>query len=551
MSAWTAETRWAWLTCAFAVAGCNQIFGNNSVTPLDADIGEAGIDARFGSMTVMYAVEAGPAQITTSPTYVPFDTQVHVGPIDTKDPTNLEPRPVMNGTFTVRSETIAARYRLIFTGPDGIDVEIQSQLVSADFVLPRIGRLDRGTPVANSLVPYAFTGGPSNGTASWSQGRFLATGLWATFDLGPCCAIVQTPPAKVDYSHFTSMSGPLGVPATATDTLVFTDSVGDGGGTLDANHNKVYGYATATLDGFDGTGTPINLVESAWKTPAMQTSLGVTTTPFAPSFAQRAAQLLNLPGFDQPEIRTSGGVIAAPNVLPFTEILLNQSVNVDSVSGDLDHVVFMPLGHSPANPIRFVNPFNGVDAPAYPTAVYVEGSATRMFANSSATVRSGIQALAPQSNAAADVNIGDGVGYASTIKMKPSSVSDDTATIVLLVDPDMKTLARNVPATSVKTFDLWFSSDSADATATIDDCSVTIYQISSTIITPVKRYLTTDLPTEAVPLVIDQGVFDSTHAYALGISCYHGHPMVKTGDWRTVVYPVAASTIYTKSFTVP
>jgi hypothetical protein len=27
--------------------------------------------------------------------------------------------------------------------------------------------------------------------------------------------------------------------------------------------------------------------------------------------------------------------------------------------------------------------------------------------------------------------------------------------------------------------------------------------------------------------------------------------MVKSGDWRTVVYPVAASTIYTKSFTVP
>ena len=548
MSAWNAETRWAWLTCALAVAGCNQIFGNNSVTPLDADIGEAGMDARFGSMTVMYAVEAGPGQITTSPTYVPFDTQVHVGPIDTKDPANLEMRPVMNGTFTVRSETIAARYRLIFTGPDGVDVEIQSQLVNADFVLPRIGRLDRGTPVAGSMLSFAFSGGPSNGTGSWTEGRFLATGLWSTFDLGPCCT---SGAGTVDYSRYTSMSGPLGVPASATDTLVFTDSIGDGGGTLDANHNKVYGYATATLDGFDGTGAPINLIESAWKAPMTQTSLGVTTTAFAPTFAQRAAGLLNLPGVDLPEIKKSGGVIAAANVLPFTEILLNQSVNVESVNGDLDHVVFMPLGHSPANPIRFVNPFNGVDAPGYPTAVYVEGSATRTFANSSATVRSGIQAISLQNDAAANVNIGDGVGFASTIKMKPSSVSDDTATIVLLVDPDMKTLARNLPSTSVKTFDLWFSSDSADATATIDDCSITIYQISSTIITPVKRYLTNDLPTEAVPLVIDQGVFDSTHAYALGISCYHGHPMAKSGDWRTVVYPVAASTIYTKSFTVP
>jgi hypothetical protein len=107
MSAWNAETRWAWLTCALAVAGCNQFFGNNSVTPLDADIGEAGMDASYGAMTVMYAVEERPEQMMTSPTYVPFDTQVHVGPID--DPTNLEQRTVTNGAFTVRSETLMAR----------------------------------------------------------------------------------------------------------------------------------------------------------------------------------------------------------------------------------------------------------------------------------------------------------------------------------------------------------------------------------------------------------------------------------------------------------
>ncbi|HEX7699864.1 MAG TPA: hypothetical protein VF403_04055, partial [Kofleriaceae bacterium] len=147
----------------------------------------------------------------------------------------------------------------------------------------------------------------------------------------------------------------------------------------------------------------------------------------------------------------------------------------------------------------------------------------------------------------------DGVGVASAIKMKPSSLPDATATTtVLLADPEAtKTLTRNVPSTGVKTFDLWFSSDSVDTSATIDDCSITIYQIGSSTITPVKRYLTNELPTTTVPLVIDQGVFDSTHTYALGISCYHGHPMVKSGDWRTVVYPVAASTIYTKSFTVP
>lgn len=516
------------------------------------------MDASYGAMTVMYAVEAGPGQITTSPTYVPFDTQVHVGPIDTKDPTNLEMRPITNGTFTVRSETIAARYRLIFTGPDGVDVEIQSQLVNADFVLPRIGRLDRGTAVSGSLVPVAFTNGPDSQAGGWHDLRVLTTGLWSILEQGPCCSSAP-PPAKVDYNYATSLSGPLGVPAanaTYTDTLAFTDSVSDDTLPLSEYKRTVYGYATVTLDGFDGSGTPINLVASAWKTPS-QTNLGLHPPSSALTpYAERVVSLLNLPQSaieSQPDTRIAGGVIAAANVMPFTEILLNQSVNVESVSGDLDHAVFVPLSWSQLDPIQFVNPYNGVDAPMYPTAVFVKGSVKRTFTNSSATVRSGIQAIALQSVALPEVSFGDGVGVASAIKMKPSSLPDATATTtVLLADPEAtKTLTRNAPSTGVKTFDLWFSSDSVDTSATIDDCSITIYQIGSSTITPVKRYLTNELPTTTVPLVIDQGVFDSTHTYALGISCYHGHPMVKSGDWRTVVYPVAASTIYTKSFTVP
>lgn len=378
----------------------------------------------------------------------------------------------------------------------------------------------------------------------------FSTGLWASFDLGPCCGGGQLA-GKVDYSRFISMSGPLGIPTSATDKLIFADAIGDGGGTLDANHFKVYGYATASLDGFDTSGAPINLIASAWKvtTPTTATELGVTTTAFAPSFASRAAGLLNLPNFDQPEIKKAAGVVAAANVMPFTEILLNQNVNVGSVNGDLDHVVFVALGRSSANPIRFVNPFNGTDAPSYPTAIMVSGSATRTFANSTVTVRSGIQAIALQTNAAPDVNIGDAVGYASTVKIKPTS--DETKTISLLDDPDTKTLHRNDPTTAVKTFDLWFSSDTADAAATIDDCSITVYEVGSTTLTPTKRYLTNELPTEAIPLQIDQSIFNPTRTYALGFSCYHGHPMVKLGDWRTVSFPFAASTIYTKSFVVP
>jgi len=553
----SAKTRWTWCACVLAVAGCNQIFGNNTVTPIGGDANQPGIDAAYGVMTVTYAVEATPNQ--AAPTATPFDTHVHVGPLDLDPmhPVNLDDlteRPVTAGSFTVPVADLtlkAPRYRLIYTAPDGVDVELQSSVKNASFVVPRIGRLDRVSVPVGSDIPMVFSGGPDNSSGSWTHARFIGTGLWTIDEIGPCCSFGG---AFVDYSTFVSMSGPLGEPQAA-DTVIFTDSNSDSGGTYDGLHDKVYGYATVTMNGFDAGGAPVAPTVSAWKTPTAVTALGVTT-PFI-KYSSRLTNLLNdspaMDMIDVPDPLVEAGVIATKNVMPFTENLVNQSINVSSSNGDLDHVVFAPLARSLLNPIRFVNPYNGTDAPAYPTAVYTSGSFKRKFVGTNITTRSGIQVVALQTNKIAqnnppDVAFGDGVGIANAIKIGPTNITGMTTS---LVSADAATVVA--PATgATQSFDLSFNSDSTDPAASIDDCMVTLYRIDSNLLAPIKRYLVNTLPTvgTGTQVIIDARLFDLVHQYTFGISCYHGHPTAGTGDWSVVTFPFAVSTIYSHSFTV-
>jgi hypothetical protein len=558
MSARNAETRWAWCACVLAVAGCNQIFGNNQVVPLDAFIGEAGLDAAYGVMNVTYAVEATPhdGANPAPPTYTPFDTQVHIGPLDPAhlNLDNLTAPVIAAGTFTVSPDILlgSPRYRLIYSAPDGLDVELQSSVKNANLVVPRIGRLDRVSVASGSDISIMFMGGPNNMLGSWTHGRFITTGLWSIFELGPCCTIGSP---FVDYSTFFSMSGTLGAPqASASDTIVFTDSNSDDGGVYDGNHDKVYAYATATLEGFDAGGAPVMPTVSMWKTPAALTSLGVK--PPVMHYSQRARTALNdTPAddtIDGPDPLIEGGVIPTVNVTPFTENLPNLGHGT-STNGDLDHVVFAPLSRSNLNPIRFVNPYNGTDALAYQTAVYISGSVKRTFAGTSVTTRTGIQVVALQTEKMVmmpppDVAFGDGVGLATGIALAPTNTTSSKS----LSEIDNVSVTSPTMSAGAQSFDLTFGSDSEDPNAAISDCSVTLYRIDPNLLAPIKRYLVNTLPTVASgsAVIIDSRLFDLVHQYTFGISCYHGHPGANVGDWRAIAFPFAVSTIYSHSFTL-
>jgi len=72
------------------------------------------------------------------------------------------------------------------------------------------------------------------------------------------------------------------------------------------------------------------------------------------------------------------------------------------------------------------------------------------------------------------------------------------------------------------------------------------------LLAPIKRFLVNALPTAASQsqVIIDSRLFDFVHQYTFGISCYHGHPGAASGDWRTISFPFAVSTIYSHSFKV-
>ncbi len=75
--------------------------------------------------------------------------------------------------------------------------------------------------------------------------------------------------------------------------------------------------------------------------------------------------------------------------------------------------------------------------------------------------------------------------------------------------------------------------------------------VESLSLTPIRRFLVAGLPTTALPIEIDGSIFDTTHNYTFGISCFHGHDRAQFGDWTSVSFPFAVSTIYTSSFHVP
>ena len=537
----------AWFAL-LAVAGCNSIFGNDqvSVRPVDALLG---LDAPYGRLSLTYAVADGDPM--AAPIATPFTDTVQVGRLDDLA-LHTDPRPVADGKFEIRAEDLQGTgYRLIYKAPDGIDVEFQSRLLEAHLVVPRIGRLDRTAPPANAMVPIVFSGGPNNQAGSWKQGRFFVTGrLWSEFDLGPCCPLPQTPPAKYPYPAFKSASGALGTPGSS-ETFVFTDSNIDDGGTsaLSDYNSKVFAYATMKTAGFDASGAPISPVISPWITPpAAATSYLAWVSTMTTTYNSRTRALTD--GADDVTY-TAGGILASTTVMPFTENVVNLS-NPGAANGDLDRIVMPVLTRSGLQPLRFANPYNGTDAPAYPTAVYLTGGSTRTFPGTSTTVRSGIQmvdqvqAYTNSQTHIAAKPFGEGVGLAKYIKIVPSTpkMGDETP-IDLLSLVDQTPLPRS---TAQPTLELTFTHDALDADALPSDCMVSVYRVEMAALTPLKRYLV--IFPLASPIMIDQGLFDSTNSYTFGISCYHGHPDAATGDFRTIGFPFAASTIYTHSFKV-
>jgi hypothetical protein len=539
----------AWFVGVFVVAGCNQIFGNHTATSFDAPKFDSGlgIDAAETTMSLQYMVLGDPTTPPTldPPTLIKAPAMVQVGAIP---PAVLGAADVQtqddDGNWAIPLSLRGATFLVRYTPPDGIPVDFYTSHVSAHFVIPSLGRLTPRSPVSNTppteqTVVEAFTGGPDGTMGSWSHGRFFEVGgLWAISEQNTCCLGVD----KSVLSNWVSLSGPQAVPG-AKDTMVLTDAQSDGGSGFLA-----YGYGTVQApNGFDSNGNPISpFSTSVWHAPTVKTSLRASPEAVHP-YAARAFTVLNdnaaVEDAQFPKI--SGGVVPSIAVTPVTGPILASG----STAGGLEQVAFLPLAQSPVIPMNFVNPFDGSDAvlPTLPTVVVQRGSETRTFADTSLKVSSGITAIAPAtSGATSSVNFGDGVAIATSVELTPITTVQTPQIPLLNADhTSVMTLMG-----SYSTLALSFAADMSGNL--IDDCMITVYRLDTSSITPIHRYLVSSIPTEAAPVLVAKTVFDSASEYTLGISCFHGHPMAASeADWRPVGFPFAASTVYTKSFTVP
>jgi hypothetical protein len=165
------------------VSVCNQIFGINQTRAWDA---HGPIDAPDWKTSITWQTQAA---IGGPITFDPIDgLSVQVASLDasiaTDDATITFPLTTLavdsTGSFLVPYSLGLEEYRILFTAPDGIPTEIQSNLQNIRFAFPSYGRLDRETVPAGAM----FTGTATIATPPpYMEARLLTAGLWSVTEV--------------------------------------------------------------------------------------------------------------------------------------------------------------------------------------------------------------------------------------------------------------------------------------------------------------------------------------------------------------------------------
>ncbi|MEO8550154.1 MAG: hypothetical protein ABI678_09270 [Kofleriaceae bacterium] len=534
------------------LCGCNQIFGSHAVSQLDAPPG--GEPVLFHMSLTLRNVDttqgADPDLIMPTSSALP-DAHVQVG---------LVGGPLSDvaidgdGNFDIPQSVTGDNgfYRLVYTPPDGVPVEVQANVLEAHFVVSRLGRPDAMPAPGNARLPELFPMFGPNPTFFnlhvFSIGTFAARIAGQQGAIGGSSTEWTTNTTMAD--GIASMSGGLYTPDSGKgDKVVVIDGA-------NGDPNTAVGFSIGTMTKFATDGTA-NLTLSPWKTT---TDVGADQLKFdiANSFQIQSRMHRLAPSADFTNDSDDGVGNALPfvygGVLPtrflanFLEPGLgwvkisNNPVNHWAVRGfgGMDVPVFLPMSKTVSVAPSIVRVFNGVDAPKFPTAMYARYSASRVV--DGVTFTSGIQTIALANNTTtADVPFT--VGVAQT-QLQQISLN---ATHVWDSDSSPHSIARD----GVKPIQLTFNTD-----AQVDDCESTIYRIDAGTAVPVRRFLSADVPA-TVPIEIDQSVFDHTSHYVIGVACHKGLPSVahdsdhKGYDWRDVTYPFSESMIYSFTFVVP
>ncbi|HEY6039487.1 MAG TPA: hypothetical protein VIV58_34645 [Kofleriaceae bacterium] len=544
------------LVCLLAVTGCNSIFGSHDVTngSKDADLrpkDAAPYTMYVTGMNVDTTTNPDPTQVMATYPVVP-GVKVMAGAFGkTLDAIDVNG----DGSFTIPYDLAQGRYRLVYTPPDQVPVEIQEDPQAAHFVIPSLGRPDAVPAPANAVLSELTpTGGPM---PQYFNLHVLSIGTFAARVPGAAQRLGSTTTWTTNANQvdaIVSMSRELYTPdSTKGDRIVVVDgSSGD--------PNTASGFSIGTMTGFDSTGAP-DLTLTAWKDTsttsidALRWSLD-TLSPSSPRNRVTAAAT-NSASIDLDDGSGNLGAFIYAGVVPSLQIpgFLESGRGWQVApatrwaargTGGVDVPVFLPMSQTVStNPIRLIRAFDGTNLPAFPTAMYARYSMSwhwQVDASHMITFTEGLQSITPiTANVATTTPLAFSVGIAYTAPQH-----------MMLGGVDIWTPASSAKSVSAGggTIDFTYAVDGPT-----DDCVATIYRLEGSSATPVHRFLSAVVPTTA-PITIDASIFEPTHDYVIGVVCHQGLPGVKASstqpgyDWSKVSYPFMESTLYSYPFRV-
>ncbi len=502
-----------------ATAGCNAIFGLGDVHERDGSLGIDAPDPNAWPIQLTWQVFDPFADPNMVVTYPPIaGAKVEIESIHLT-PGLHELSIASDGTFLVPNKVPGDPYRLVLT-VDGIVTELHdTQLDTGHFVVPVVGRIDRVAPPADAEIQF----NPSGAPATYNDARLYTIGLWTTADLGvqPMSDIVYV---YGDSNVTTSLSGKLGsLEAAKGDAEVLVNFNGVGGSGVSI------GFAAMAVDHLQPMANGPVTAMSTWRVAPIN-----------------ALKFIGPPsgGAQSPNTRLTNSLQQLYNAGTRVSTILGGVVPTGAISsfgaprpGTLDQPVFLSLGNGifSGNPVQFVNPFT---SPLLPTAIYASDTTTRTIHNVPLT--SGYQMITLTPNGAATAVM---TPYAVGIPTGPNNTSVTLAGKDLANNDDMYSGPTAI-SVGQQLVDLKFGTDQA-----IDACVVTIYQLDTSSLITVRRFLVTQ-PPATVPLQIDAMLFDTIHEYTIGVTCMTGLPNAHLGDFTVVANPIAQSTFYSSTFMV-
>ncbi|HEY5937521.1 MAG TPA: hypothetical protein VIU61_22900 [Kofleriaceae bacterium] len=483
-----------------AVCGCNQIFGLDKTAVRDG----ATTDAAVARAHLRWLVATTDRELIPKPLQrVPIDPppEVQIGPVGgALSPVELEP------DGSVVYEVTPDKWRFVYTLGDSIPHEVQWNPGSGggELVVPLFGRHDRVVPPpANSGYRLDPTSPPSNGTPI----RVFSVGLWTQ---GP--NYLYAGPRDYAYAGMSSLSGVLGTPELAQGDAVVIQ-----GTTNDSGCSVVSGAAHGQADLVAGTFSSIALF---WKNTRdtfvqvsheplvdieqrVQTALGSRAGTILPTrFEHGRIPSQGMPGFTQPP--SAQFVMPNPLLLPLVNcdfsVLTTPSFVERGEQGSLPRAL-----HS-----QVVSSRTPVDGPG---------------------LASGVQELVHTP--------GDAMGpFALAFNIKLAIAPITLGTYDLADAPDDGPITITQPTT------LSFAL-SSPPNGVADYFDVTVFRLDGESLVPIRIYTVTE-PTA----VIDPQDFSTGLRYVLQIRSYGGYPDADTGDFGTIVQPLTAGSIFTRTFII-